>query len=201
MKLRRLLLWGALLVAGVLSAGTALPQEAETQQSGQEEMEAAWMKAATPGQHQKYLEAMVGQWQMSGKSWMEPSTEPMTWTGTATKEMFMGGRFLREEIISELMGQPFEGLGIMGYNNVTGKYWYAWLDNMSTGLFTSVGTGDEKGKVFTLVGDYDDPMTGKKQKSKTVITILDENKHTYASYMIGPKGEETVSMEITYVRL
>jgi hypothetical protein len=201
MKPRGHFVWGALLIAGVMWAGAALCQEAEMEKEGeQSEMEAAWMKSAMPGEHHKYMEAMTGEWQMSGKSWMSEAMEPVIWSGTATKEMFMGGRFLREDVISEMMGQPFEGVGVMGYNNVTKKYWYAWLDSMSTGLFLSEGTSDDKGKVFTLVGDYDDPMTGMKQKSKTVLTIVDENKHTYVSYMIGPNGEETKSMEITYVR-
>jgi hypothetical protein len=201
MKLGRFALLTAVLVAGALWVGSALCQEAEKPKGNpQEEMEAAWMKAAAPGAQQKYLEALAGKWQMSGKSWMDPAMEPMTWGGTSTNEMIMGGRFLRENVISEMMGQPFIGLGFMGYNNVTGKYWYAWVDDMSTGLFTSEGTGDEKGMVFTLIGDYDDPMTGTKQKTKTVVTIVDQNKHTYTSYVIGPKGEETKSMEITYVR-
>jgi hypothetical protein len=201
MKLKGHLLLGALLIAAFVAAGPALCQEAEMQEeAGQAEMEAAWMKAATPGEHQKYLEALAGEWQMTGKSWMSEAMEPTTWTGTATAEMLMGGRFLREDVVSEMMGQPFVGMGILGYNNLTKKYWYGWIDNMSTGLFLSEGTSDDKGKVFTFVGDYDDPMTGMKQKSKTVITIVDKDKRTYESYNIGPNGKETKSMEITYVR-
>ena len=34
-----------------------------------------------------------------------------------------------------MMGMPFEGIGRTGYDNVTGKYWSTWIDNMSTGCY------------------------------------------------------------------
>lgn len=200
MSMGRLAALGALLVAVVFSAQAALCQETEKPQAGQEAMEAAWMKAGTPGEFHKHLEAMQGSWNVDGKSWTEWSPEPMTWTGTATKSMIMGGRFLREEIESEMMGRSFNGLGFMGYDNLAGKYWYFWVDDMSTGAMTSEGECDKSGATFTIVGDYLDPMTGQSQKAKTVIKVLDQNKHLFEMYMVGPEGEESKSMEITYLR-
>lgn len=200
MSMGRLAALGALLVAVAFSAQAALCQETEKPQAGQEAMEAAWMKAGTPGEFHKHLEAMQGSWNVDGKSWTEWSPEPMAWTGTATKSMIMGGRFLREEIESEMMGKSFNGLGFMGYDNLTGKYWYFWLDDMSTGAMTSEGECDKSGATFTVIGDYLDPMTGQSQKAKTVIKVLDQNKHLFEMYMVGPEGEESKSMEITYLR-
>ncbi len=200
MRMGGLAALGALFIAGTLSAQPALCQQSEKPQAGQEAMEAAWLKAGTPGGFHKHLEAMQGTWSIEGKSWTELSPEPMTWTGTATKTMIMGGRFLREGIESEMMGKPFNGLGFMGYDNLAEKYWYFWLDDMSTGVMTSEGECDKSGATFTIVGDYIDPMTGQSQKAKTVIKVLDENKHLFEMYMVSPEGEESKSMEITYLR-
>ena len=65
------------------------------------------------------------------------------------------------------MGAPFAGHGTMGYNNVTGKYWSTWNDNMSTGLMLSEGTCDTQGKTCTFTGTWDDPVKkGAKVKSR-----------------------------------
>jgi len=61
-------------------------------------------------------------------------------TGTATRSMTLDGRVLVEDVSSSMMGSPFTGHGMMGYDNVTGKYWSTWNDSMSTGLMVSEGT-------------------------------------------------------------
>ena len=56
--------------------------------------------------------------------------------------MGLDGRVLIEEVTSSMMGMPFTGHGMTGYDNVTGKYWSTWTDSMSTGLMVSEGTCD-----------------------------------------------------------
>lgn len=194
-------LLSAAFLAGTLSATVAMAQEAKKQEGGaHEEMMAAWAKAAAPGENHKYLEVLQGDWKMAGKSWMDPAAEPMAWDGTSKKTMLMGGRYLREEVKSQMEGDVFTGVGVLGYNNLTQKYWSIWYDSMSTGVAFSEGTCDSTGKVFKLVGDYDDPMTGGKTKARTVLTIVDKGTHTYETYQINPDGSEFKSMEITYLR-
>ena len=40
----------------------------------------AWMKAATPGKHHKYLEALIGDFTADVKIWESPDAEPMQFT-------------------------------------------------------------------------------------------------------------------------
>jgi hypothetical protein len=190
-----------LVFCGICLCGGAFAQEAEeTQAGGQDEMMAAYAKAGMPGEYHKHLEALEGTWDMAGKSWMAPGTEPMTWGGTSEKVLLMGGRFLKEEVVSEMMGEPFTGVGIFGYNNMAGKYQHIWYDSMTTGLTISEGSCDEKGKVLTFVGEYDDPMTGKPAKVKTVLTVMGEEKHIFEYFNFGPDGSEMKTMEIAYTR-
>ena len=50
-----------------------------------------------------------------------------------------------------MMGTPFTGHGMTGYDNVTGKYWSTWTDSMSTGIMVSEGSCDAEG-VCTFIG-------------------------------------------------
>jgi len=84
---------------------------------------------------------------------------------------------------------------------MTGEYWYFWIDDMSTAALMGEGECDKSGKTFTIFQEYVDPMTGQEQKARTIVKIVDEDKHVYEMYMISPEGEESKSMEITYVRM
>jgi len=57
----------------------------------------------------------------------EPGTEPEVSTGTASRRMILGGRYLEETVHAMMMGEHFEGLGLTGYDNVTGSWWGTWV--------------------------------------------------------------------------
>lgn len=104
-------------------------------------------------------------------------------------------------ITGELAGAPFHGMSIFGYDNLRQEYVAFWIDEMSTTFMFSTGKSDESGKVFTFEGNYDDVMTGNKDKKfKTVSRILSDDKNVYESYDIGPDGKEFKSLEVTYTR-
>ena len=77
--------------------------------------------------------------------------------GTATRKMALDGRVLIEEVYSTMMGTPFTGHGMTGFDNVTGKYWSTWTDSMSTGLMISEGTCDAQ-QNCTFTGSWNDPI-------------------------------------------
>ena len=81
---------------------------------------------------------------MKAKSWHEPGGPADEESGTATRTMALDGRVLVEDFKGTMMGNPFSGHGMTGYDNVSGKYWSTWTDSMSTGLMISQGTCDAK---------------------------------------------------------
>jgi hypothetical protein len=187
---------GAYWVVGVSSQEAEKPQGKEAMESH----EAMVAKYGQPGEHHARLEEMVGIWKMAGTSWMAPGAEPMSWEGVAEKEMILGGRFLREEVKSEMMGMPFNGIGIVGYDNVQDKYMWYWIDDMSTGMMMSDGTADETGKVVTLLGKYMDPATQTMQAVKSIVKITGEDTHMFEMHMMDAEGGGYKSMEIAYER-
>ncbi len=113
--------------------------------------------------------------------------------------MIMGGRYLQQQVKAEMMGMPFEGMGLWGYDNIKKEHISTWVDSMSTGIMVSRGTDDADGKVFTFNGEYLD-ASGKTRKNKEVLRIQDANKFLAEMYEVGPDGKEFKNMEMVYTR-
>lgn len=165
----------------------------------QQAMMEAYAKAGTPGAAHAALAKMTGDFKLTVKSWQAPGTEPMVEAGTATRRMILDGRVLVEETKSSMMGQPFTGHGLHGYDNVSGKHWSTWNDSMSTGLMVSEGDCDDKGSC-TFVGSWNDPVTKAKVTARMTTRWTDANTEVFEMYGPGPDGKEFKMMEIVYAR-
>jgi hypothetical protein len=198
MKIKALIPVALLLVC----AAVASAQDPSKKEMSPEEKAAmeAWRKAMTPGPQHKALDMMAGTWDTKVTSYMAPGAPPMTSTGTSVNKWIMGGRYLEQRFSGSFMGQPFEGLGYTGYDNVSGKYWGTWMDNMSTGSMTSVGTASDDGKSYTFTATMNDPMTGKSSSSEERVTVLDKDHHNFEMWGAGPDGKSYKMMEINYTR-
>ena len=183
----------------VFFSGLALAQEAPEISAEEQAMMKAWRQAMTPGPQHAEMAKMVGEFNMTVKSYMEPGGEPDVTTGTASRKMIMGGRYLEETVTGTVMGEPFEGRGLTGYNNVTGKWWGIWLDNMSTGISLSDGEWDFEKGVGVFYGDYINPLTKEIEETRGLVTQLDGGDELMEMFMITPTGEYK-SMEILYER-
>jgi hypothetical protein len=113
--------------------------------------------------------------------------------------MVLGDRFLTEELRGEVMGQPFEGFGLTGYDNQKKEFVSLWTDILSTKIMVARGQLDRSGKTLTYKGTFDDPMTGKPMPYKVVTQILGDDKHVFSMYG-QHDGQEIKEMEITYSR-
>jgi hypothetical protein len=165
-----------------------------------EEMMRAWQAASSPGAPHKELVKMAGSWTTHVKSWMDPkSPAPEESDGTADYAAILGDRFISEKFTGKMMGQPFEGFGIVGYNNVTKEYETSWADTLGTAILTMKGTADKSGKTITETGTMVDP-TGRPTKMKGVTTIQDVDHHTFELWTPGHDGKMFKTLEITYTR-
>jgi hypothetical protein len=172
-------------------------------QSGTMDMQSVmnvYKRLGTPGPEHELLASMAGTWNAAIKSWTEPDKPPMENTGTSEHKMILGGRFLQQEFKGEMMGSPFTGMGITGYDNHTSKYVSTWIDSMGTGILFFEGTGGENGhRTITQESRYDDPFKGP-MTWRSVTRVVDENTHLFEMYSIDKSGKEEKMMEITYTR-
>ena len=187
--------------AAILLATSALAPAAEEPAMTAEqkaEME-VYMKAGTPGAPHQMLASTAGSYDLQIKSWHEPGGPAMEEKGTATRTMTLGGRVLVEDVSATMMGMPFNGHGMTGYDNVTGKYWSTWMDSMSTGMMVSEGTCDEK-KACTLSGTWNDPIKKGPVKARMTTRWTSPTTELFEMYGPGKDGKEMKMMEITYTK-
>ncbi|MDY0281932.1 MAG: DUF1579 domain-containing protein [Salinivirgaceae bacterium] len=174
----------------------------EERQEGKMDMQAimeVYMKLATPGAPHKMLASLAGSWTTKTKAWMDPDNPPMEGTGTCEQRMLLGGRYLQQEYAGEMMGSPFTGINVIGYDNHTQKYVSTWIDSMSTGIYYFEGTGSSDGKTITQECSYDDPVRGP-MVWRSVTRIVDDNTLEYEMYVTPKGGKEEKMMEMTVTR-
>ncbi len=184
----------ALVFALPVAAQEGMPEMTPEQKA---EME-AWQKAGTPGATHEALAKMAGSYDVVVKSWHAPG-EPNVEKGTAIRTMALGGRVLVEDFNSTMMGQPFTGHGMHGYDNVTGKYWSTWNDSMSTGLMVSEGSCDAQ-NACAFTGSHMDPVKKQKITSRMTTRWTNPTTEVFEMYAPGPDGKEMQMMEITYTK-
>ncbi len=184
-----------MLFSSFVMADEGKPQD----QTDMQAMMEVYTKLATPGPQHKLLASMVGTWTTKTKSWMDPNQPPMESDGSCDHRMLLEGRFLRQECAGDMMGQPFTGIGLNGYDNHTNKYVSTWMDSMGTGIYFFEGTASADGKTITQESSYDDPIEGH-LKLRAVTKIVDENSHFFEMFSTGKSGKEAKMMAIMYTR-
>jgi hypothetical protein len=184
--------------------GTALADSKSTEEKDPKkaEMMKAWQEAATPGAEHAMLKELVGKWQVTTKSWQSENAKPEVTTGTSTFKPVFGGRFIRQDFKGKMMGMPYEGTGMMGYNKVSKKFESSWYDSMSTAAMNFEGTFDQSSKTFTQSGEFECPMRKTTEKMRSELKMIDKDTVTFALYMPDMEsGKEYKGMEQQYKRV
>jgi hypothetical protein len=188
----------SLCVVLTVSVAMAKDKKPEKQMDMQAVMD-TYAKLATPGDPHKQFASLTGSWTTKTKEWMEPDKPPMESAGTCDFKMLLDGRFLQQEFTSEMMGQPFSGVGISAYDNLRKRYVTAWIDTMGTSIFMMEGTASADGKTITLRGQHDEPGGGH-MTHRAVWKIVDSNTQSFDMYGTHKHGKEMKMLEIAYTR-
>lgn len=182
--------------AGLLLACTSLAQQMD-----QAAMMKAWEAYMTPGPVHKMLAKSDGKWTAETTMWMDPSAPPTKSKASCTNKMIMGGRYQLSEFKGSFMEMPFDGMGLLAYDNAKKVFVSTWVDNMGSGIMVLEGIWDEATKTINFSGKCTDPMTGKDEKVREVYTIVNDNHHRMSMFMKDPaSGKEFKTMEIEFKR-
>ncbi|MNQ88055.1 hypothetical protein D3C85_1033040 [compost metagenome] len=111
----------------------------------------------------------------------------------------MGGRYQKCLFNGTMIGMPFEGMSIMGYDNSKKAFVSSWVDNMGTGIMHMEGIWDDAAKSINFKGTCVDPMTGKDTNIRQVMKFMDEDSQLLEMYCT-MDGKEVKNMEIKYTR-
>jgi hypothetical protein len=200
MKIGIILSFGALVAAAV---AVALPaQDAKLAVPGGQDQAAmleAMHQAGIVGEPHRDLARYIGTWQVSYSCFAGPGAPPAQGSGTSTFESILGGRYLVEHASGTMpqMG-PFQGEGILGFNNTTGEYEQVWLCDAGTSIMTAHGRKGGDG-ALTLTSETVDPLTKAKLSWRLVWSDLSSNERHFEMFA-SASGKETKMMEAVYTR-
>jgi hypothetical protein len=152
-----------------------------------------------PGPEHAVLKADEGTWDATVEMMAPPGAPaPPASKGTETNTL-MGGMWLVTDFKGDMMGMPFTGHGIAGWDATKKKYVTVWTDNMSPALMTGESTYDAGKK--TMTGYMEGPdMTGKVSKMKSTTEWKDVDTRVFTMFASMPDGKEVPTMRITYKR-
>lgn len=188
----------------LISLGLTAPAFAK-QEGMSEEMQAMMAKfkeAGTPAAGHEKLQSLVGEWKTTTMTWMKPGDKPQKSEGSSSIEWILDGRFLQQNFKGEWAGQGFEGLGILGYDNVKQEYVSVWLDSMHTGIAEATGSYSEQSKSLNDEGVASCPISPTKTRNyRSEWKVLNKDKTVFTMYMKDEQGKEFKSMEIAYKRV
>lgn len=123
-----------------------------------------WQQSMTPELAHAFLaEHFVGKWTAEAKIMGMGNGLDASWE--VEGRPILGGRFVEQRAVGTMMGMPTESKMVLGYDNVRKLFHATMFDSMSTGVRTLWGNLDKTGKVLTLVGAMDEPMSGEIGKS------------------------------------
>ncbi len=163
-----------------------------------EEMMKLAEAARKPGPGHKTLQHFVGNWRAEVKCWMEADGEPQVSQAASNAKSIMDGLFIEEDYRGSMMGKPFHGRTVMGYDNVQQKFVGSWISDMQSSMFVFEGQGEKQDKVLTMEGETTCPVRGRLQ-TQLVYKILGPDRHTFETYDL-TDGKRTKTMEINYTR-
>jgi len=178
-------------------AAKAAPASKEQDQKAM--MEAFQRMGEVRAEH-KQLDYFTGEWSATTTLWMDPKTPPEKSEGKTHAESKFGGRYVEMHHEGKFQGQPFSGEGLIGFDNLKGKFFSSWIDSMSTGMWLAWGAYDAPSKTYTFHGSMDDAMApGTQVKVREVIHAVDPGHYSFEWYETR-KGKEAKTMQIDYAK-
>ena len=200
MNVKWMLLTGCLM-AGLLGQGYAEEAKAPAMTPEEQAKMAEVAKLGAPSEAHKALDPFVGEFSCVVR-WKQTPEAPYTESkGHSVNRWILGHRYLFQEFKGDMMGQPFLGLGVSGYDNIRKEYISAWIDNMSTGMMISRGDLDAATRTIRESGEASCPMTGETNKwFRSEWKPVDADHFVFEMYAKDKDGKEFKSMEIAYTR-
>ena len=197
MNIKNAMILGSLLFASVSVFAQA---KNDTKMSSKEQKEQkAWMTYMTPGEMHKMLANSNGEWHQSLTFWMAPGAPATNAEADCTNKMILGDRYQESITTGTMMGMPFEGKSVVGYDNARKVFQSTWVDNMGSGIMYLEGKYKESAKTITPKGTAVDAMTGKTESVRQTLKFVDDKTQWMEMYMT-KDGKEFKTMEIKFTK-
>lgn len=158
-----------------------------------------WQDYMTPGEEHKMMAKWDGTWTGEVTMWMPGAPEQKS-TSTAENKMIMNGLYQQSTHTGDMMGMPFNGISIVGFDVHKKEFISSWIDNMGSGIMVLKGPWDAATKTITLKGTMTDPGTKGDCEIRETFKIIDDNNQEMEMFLKMPDGSEMKTMNIKYTR-
>lgn len=171
----------------------------------------AWAQSREPNENHRRLDVLEGEWDLTMK--MFDNNDVSETQGSAKYHWIFEKKFLVEEVQCTLAGEPFEWMGIYGYDNLAKVYTAVWVDNIDTSTETAEGRAEAGGKAIRFAGQHKMPggqiekfdwVIKRESKDRIVVEMYqpdDGNTGTPANAnRAAPNAPATKVLEIVYRR-
>ncbi|MEW6071293.1 MAG: DUF1579 family protein [Planctomycetota bacterium] len=192
--MQKSILLGSTAVATLCATLSLMAQETEEASAPSAEA----LARMAPGPMHEKLEPLVGNFTMNGKWRMAPDAPWQEFAAAIERRWIMDERFVEERVTGEIMGQAFEGRGIMGYDNTRAEFTMVWIENVSTGTWFTTGRLVDGKLVFE--GQNSDAMTGEKNRWSKSVLDLGADRHVFQGYGRDASGKEFLNAEMIETR-
>lgn len=186
----------ALALALCLAAGPlpAIAQEAAASASE---------RLASPGEEHAWLEPLVGEWDVAMLVYPGPDAEPFAQPPlTATREMILDGRYLREVLRGD---DAALREATMGYNRLDGRFELTTVDAYEPGQMVYQGRGDETPGMMSLYGESTEAgmgpePTGRKRDLRFEVEVVGPDENVERIFVTYPGEAEYLFVEQRFTR-
>ena len=151
-----------------------------------------------PSDTHKKLAKRAGDYEVVIK-FTSPDGKSMESKGTAKLTMILDGRFLQEENSGTMLGMPFSGRRLLGYNIDASRYEALWLYTGSPSMMTLTGEGKPDGKEIAFDASYT-AAKGKKVNFAVEYRFDSEDRFTIDLTLRGDDGATGSTLQATYAR-
>ena len=157
------------------------------------------MNFPEPNEFHRWLEQLVGEWTYDAEALMGPDQPPTQFQGTESVRSIGGLWVLCESTTPTPDGSPACNILTLGFDPANERFVGTFISSMMTNLWIYDGqlavntlTLDAEGPSFT--GD------GKLAKYQDIAEILDADRRTFSSQILGEDGKWVRFMTMRYTR-
>src|SRR5262245_56720671 len=104
------------------AAGSVYSQDKKPAQPSESDMQKMMAEMAKPAKQHEQIAASAGEWESDVQMWMQPGAEPTKSKGSVSAKSICNGLWMVGRHGGEMMGKPFEGYELFGYDKDKKKY-------------------------------------------------------------------------------
>lgn len=193
------------LVVGLLAGLPWAAHAAEPSATGAAALPAS-VRLALPGEQHRWLEALVGQWDVDMKVWIDPTQAPLRSTALrAERRWALGGRYLIEELEGRFEGNAASRLATLSYNYLDDRWELSTVDTFEPGQMWYASRRRGSAQRFEVHGESTEAgmgpePTGRKRSLRFEFEILGPDRNVQRIYSRYPGGAEQLFVEQVFTR-